>query len=201
MEDLLFTLGSYLAGEFENGQQALAEPTWYVHLRLWQRPVPLFEEDSLTFFAEQASIVNLSQPYRPRLLRLRRSPVPGQLEVQYYMFRNLEKIKGAGSSPERLKQITPEELEILPDCRLLVTTKKIAPTGYEFLAVDAQDSPCRFSYQGKNFTVALGFKVNSEELRIYDRGIDSQTGKPIWGALMGPFRFQKNLDFTSELPN
>ncbi|MDJ0689048.1 MAG: CpcT/CpeT family chromophore lyase [Xenococcaceae cyanobacterium MO_188.B32] len=42
----LIALGTYLAGEFDNQQQALAEPAWYVHLRLWKRPVPLFTEDS-----------------------------------------------------------------------------------------------------------------------------------------------------------
>jgi hypothetical protein len=48
----LITFGRYLAGEFENQRQAQAEPVWYVHLRLWLRPLPLFREDSrehLTF--------------------------------------------------------------------------------------------------------------------------------------------------------
>ena len=37
---------------------------------MWQRPVPLFREDSLTLFAEQANVINLDQPYRQRLIRL-----------------------------------------------------------------------------------------------------------------------------------
>jgi len=43
----LIALGEYLAGEFDNRE----------HLRLWQRPVNLFTEDSITLFAEQASVI------------------------------------------------------------------------------------------------------------------------------------------------
>ena len=60
----LLALADYLSGEFDNREQALAEPIWYVHLRLWQRPIPLFSEDSMTLFAEQASVVNLERPDR-----------------------------------------------------------------------------------------------------------------------------------------
>ncbi|MBV8887772.1 MAG: hypothetical protein JO235_27770 [Chroococcidiopsidaceae cyanobacterium CP_BM_RX_35] len=48
----LIALAHYLTGKFDNQEQATAEPAWYVHLRLWQRPVPLFTEDSITLFAE-----------------------------------------------------------------------------------------------------------------------------------------------------
>ena len=48
----LIALARYMAGEFDNREQAIADPAWYVHLHLWQRPVPLFLEDSFTLFAE-----------------------------------------------------------------------------------------------------------------------------------------------------
>ena len=46
----LKTLAQYMTGEFDNQEQALADPAWYVHLKLWQVPVQLFSEDSITFF-------------------------------------------------------------------------------------------------------------------------------------------------------
>lgn len=36
----LITLAQWLAGEFENRSQALDQPAWFVHLRLWHRPLP-----------------------------------------------------------------------------------------------------------------------------------------------------------------
>ncbi|HEY9744112.1 MAG TPA: chromophore lyase CpcT/CpeT [Coleofasciculaceae cyanobacterium] len=197
----LITLAHYMAGEFDNQKQAIAEPAWYVHLRLWQRPVPLFTEDSLTLFAEQASIVNLDQPYRPRILRLYPSDTnPAVLQVQYYMLKDLEAIRGAGRNPELLRQLTTEQIQFLPGCTLNVEPRQIAPNSYEFSASSATGTPCSFSYEGKNYQVSLGFEATTEEFRSYDKGIDPTTGKAMWGALMGPFRFTKRQDFANELP-
>jgi hypothetical protein len=197
----LITLGRYMAGEFDNQQQAIAEPVWYVHLRLWQRPVPLFTEDSLTLFAEQANIVNLDKPYRPRILRLQSSDTnPASLQVQYYMLKDTEAIRGAGRNPELLRQLTSEDIEFLPGCNLTVKQQQVGPNSYEFSASSATGTPCGFSYQGNSYQVSLGFEATAEEFRSYDKGIDPTTGKAIWGALMGPFRFTKRQDFAAELP-
>ena len=197
----LITLACYMAGEFDNQQQAIAQPVWYVHLRLWQRPVPLFTEDSLTLFAEQANIVNLDKPYRPRILRLHSSDTnPASLQVQYYMLKDTEAIRGAGRYPELLRQLTSEDIEFLPGCNLTVKQQQVTPNSYEFSASSATGTPCGFSYQGNSYQVSLGFEATAQEFRSYDKGIDPTTGKAIWGALMGPFRFTKRQDFASELP-
>ncbi len=163
----LTALATYLAGEFDNQQQALEEPAWYVHLRLWIRPVPIFTEDSITLFAEQANIVNLAQPYRPRILRLRERD---RIEVEYYMFKDITTIKGAGQNRDILQQITPEQIEFLPDCTLKVATDNLVNHQYSFDTSPAIDKPCSFCYQGNTFQVLLGFKATSRELQTYDKG-------------------------------
>ncbi|AFZ33894.1 protein of unknown function DUF1001 [Stanieria cyanosphaera PCC 7437] len=196
----LIALGQYLAGEFDNHPQALAQPAWYVHLRLWIRPVPLFTEDSITLFAEQASVVNLNQPYRPRLLRLRENEAsPQQLRVEYYMFKDIESVKDAGTNPQLLQQITLEQIEFLPNCTLNVEFQHNSANKYHFKTSPQSDCPCSFNYQGKNFQVFLGFEVTPETLLTYDKGIDPQTGKGIWGALLGAYQFTKIQDFADEL--
>jgi hypothetical protein len=196
----LITLARYMAGEFDNQKQAIADPLWYVHLRLWQRPVALFTEDSLTLFAEQANIVNLDKPYRPRILRLYESDAnPSSLQVQYYMLKDTEAIRGAGRNPELLKQLTSEQIEFLPGCSLTIKHHQVATNSYEFSASSATGEPCSFSYQGNSYQVSLGFEATAEEFRSYDKGIDPTTGKAMWGALLGPFRFKKRQDFATEL--
>lgn len=196
----LITLGQYLAGEFDNQAQAIAQPAWYVHLRLWIRPVPLFTEDSITLFAEQASVVNLSQPYRPRLLRLRESKAhPQQLQVEYYMFKDIESIKGAGTNRELLKQINLEQIKFLPNCTLNVESQQLSPNHYCFKTSPESEVPCSVNYQGKSFQVFLGFDVTADSLATYDKGIDPETGKGTWGALLGPYQFTKREDFADEL--
>ncbi|MFP4119798.1 CpcT/CpeT family chromophore lyase [Coleofasciculus sp.] len=196
----LITLASYMAGQFDNQQQALAEPVWYVHLHLWQRPIPLFSEDSLTLFAEQAPITNLDRPYRQRILRLYQSDQSSTgLQVQYYQIKNPDAVRGAGCHPELLQQLTREDIIGLPDCRLNVQMQQIGFNNYEFTTTSASDRPCRFSYQGNNYQVSLGFEVTADEFRSYDKGIDPSTGKTTWGALLGPFRFTKRQDFAGKL--
>ncbi|WP_013325146.1 chromophore lyase CpcT/CpeT [Gloeothece verrucosa] len=198
----LITLGRYLAGEFENRPQAMESAAWFVHLRLWLRPVPLFTEDSITLFAEQASIVNLDQPYRPRLWRLRQvSTSPVCLQVEHYMFKDISPVQGLGRKPELLQQLTLEQVECLtaPGCTLKVESNQLAGNHYHFKALAVSESPCAFSYQGQSFQVSLGFEVNSQELKTYDKGIDINTGRAIWGALMGPYCYQKQVDFSEEL--
>jgi hypothetical protein len=197
----LIALARYMAGEFDNQQQAIAEPVWYVHLRLWQRPVPLFTEDSLTLFAEQANIINLDQPYRSRILRLHQLDTTSPaLQVQYYMIKDLEAIRGGGRNPELLRQLTPEQIEFLPGCTLTIQSHQISPNSYEFSTSSTTGDPCCFSYQGNNYQVSLGFEATKDEFRSFDKGIDPTTGKAIWGALLGPYRFTKRQDFAEDLP-
>lgn len=198
--DQLIALASYMAGEFDNQAQAIADPAWYVHLRLWQRPVPLFSEDSITLFAEQANIVNLEQAYRPRIIRLReRTELNSSLEVQYYMIEDPASVQGAGRDREKLKTLTTEQIEFLPGCTLNVTQNSLATQGYHFQASLPPDARCCFTYRDETYQVSLGFEATPEHFLSYDKGIDPQTGKAIWGALLGPFRFTKRQDFSAEL--
>lgn len=193
----LVTLGEYLAGEFDNQAQATADPVWYVHLRLWQRPVNLFAQDSITLFAEQANVLKLDHPYRQRIIRL----LPGResdarsLQVQYYMPKQPEALKGAGRNPALLDALTPDQLDFLPGCILTVTQQTLANNSYKFTATPPPDACCSFTYLGDTIQVALGFEVTAREFYSYDKGIDSQTGKATWGAILGPYRYTKRVQY------
>lgn len=188
----LTALADYLAGEFDNQAQAIAEPARYVHLRLWQKPVPLFSADSITLFAEQASVVKLNQPYRQRLMRLQEQSDPKRsLQVQYYMPKDPAALSGAGANPAILQTLTPEQFELLPGCLLAVTPQQLAAGEYRFSANLLPDTRCCFTYRGNTQQVSLGFEATVTELYSYDKGIDMNTGKATWGAIWGPFHFQK----------
>ncbi len=192
----LITLGKYLAGEFDNQAQAIADPVWYVHLRLWQRPVSLFLEDSITLFAEQANIIKLDHPYRQRIIRL----LPGRgsdthLRVQYYMPKDPDALKGAGRNPNLLNTLTPDQLELLPGCILIVTEQTLAHDQCKFTATPPPNTCCSFTYLGNRIQVSLGFEASAEGFDSYDKGIDSETGKATWGAILGPYRYSKREQY------
>lgn len=188
----LVALAQYLAGEFHNQKQAIAEPVWYVHLRLWHRPVNLFSEDSITLFAEQANIINLDQPYRQRIMRLMPGPdFDAPLQVQYYMFKDPSAFIGAGLNPALLNKLTLDQLDILPGCILTVNQQTLALNSDKFFATPPPNTCCSFTYLGNRVQVSLGFEASAGEFYSYDKGIDAVTGKATWGATMGPYRYIK----------
>ncbi|MBW4692049.1 MAG: chromophore lyase CpcT/CpeT [Lyngbya sp. HA4199-MV5] len=193
----LVVLARMMAGEFDNREQAIADPVWFVHLRLWQRPVPLFREDSLTLFAEQSNVINPDQPYRQRLVRLMQTDRPeAPLQAQYYAFKNPSAVKGAGLKPDILNAITLEQIEFLPGCVLKITSQ---PGENRLVAQPMPDCQCFFSYQGNKAQVQLGFAANPDTFESYDKGIDIATQKATWGAVLGPYRYTKRRDFAAEL--
>ena len=185
----LSVLASHLAGEYTNRSQALDDPVWYVHLKAWWRPVPLFVEDSIVLFAEQANVLNLDRPYRQRLMRL--CVREGQLVGQFYQFAEPNSVLGAGQNAGLLAAISTAEIKELPGC--ILDVKRL---GDRFSGTPRSSDRCSFSYPdgkgGENTgEVELGFEVGPGYFHSYDRGIHPETRKVIWGATLGPYRYTK----------
>ncbi|MCL1464438.1 chromophore lyase CpcT/CpeT [Argonema galeatum A003/A1] len=197
----LIALARYMAGEFDNRDQAIDSPAWYVHLRLWQRPVPLFLSDSLTLFAEQANYLYPDKAYRQRIMRLQHSnDSRSSIQVQYYAIEDPSSMIGAGRNPELLKTLSSDRIELLPGCTLSVTQGPIAQSAYHFQASLPPNARCCFNYRDETYQVSLGFEATPEQFLSYDKGIEPETGIALWGAIIGPYRFSKRQDFSAELP-
>ncbi len=193
--NLVSTLARDLCGEFDNRDQAIADPIWFVHLRAWHRPVNLFTEDSFTVFAEQANVMQLDRAYRQRLLRIQAEDSPQfPLKVQYYRFKDPSAFQGAGQNPDLLENLSEHQIELLPGCILQVTHEQLLQ-GDRFKALPPTDACCCFPYQGETRQVSLGFEVSPGKFFSYDKGIDPDTGKAIWGAILGAYDFTKRKNY------
>lgn len=196
----LTALAQLIAGEFDNKPQAMEQPAWFVHLRLWYRPLPMRIEGNLALFAEQANALmrdplqasRRARPYRQRIAVLTESS--DSLQVQYLAFKQPEKFLGAGANPSLLEPLSLDDLETLPGCVLTVTEQ-----AGKFKAEPLPGAKCYFQYDGATRQVVLGFEVSPGKFWSYDRGVDPETGQGLWGALMGAYEFQKCEDFSSEL--
>jgi len=178
-----------LAGEFDNREQAIADPTWFVHLRLWHRPLPFLMDGCPALFAEQANILYVDQPYRQRVLILQ--PAADALgQVEYRALQHPEQWRGAGADATLLQRLQPEDLVPLPGCILTLTQQ-----AQRFSAQPPPEARCYFQYDGKTRQVILGFELEGDRFRSFDRGVDPETGKGLWGALMGPYEFVKRQQF------
>lgn len=186
----LTTLAHWLAGEFDNQAQAQEQPVWFVGLRLWQRPLPFRIDGHLALFCEQANSLYLDAPYRQRIVVLQPSDHPQQGRAVYRAFKQPERFKGAGAQPGRLQSLSLDDLELLPGCELTITH-----TADRFKAEPEPDAKCCFQYNGQTRQVILGFEAMPNQFWSFDRGVDPDTGKLLWGALMGPYEFQKRQTF------
>lgn len=182
----LLTLSQWLSGVFENQEQAIAQPIWFVHLRLWQRPLPRTLDNRIAFFLEQANTLTLDQPYRQRIVALEETVTDGQLRAYYYAFKDPGKFRGAGENPTLLSSLQPSDLDALTGCVLSLTQM-----GDRFVGKMEPGAHCCFDYQGQTRYVELGFEVEADRFRSFDRGIDPATGTGLWGALMGPYELRK----------
>ena len=181
----LTTLAAYLAGEFDNQAQAREEPVWYVPVRLWHCPLGIWRDRGFAFYAEQSNALKLDQPYRPRVFLL--SETAGQIQVDYYQITDAATVRGGGRSPALLSALTPKDLTPLPGCTLTVTH----PAAEKFSARPNPHSKCQFTVDGTVRQVSLGFDAEPKALQTHDKGINPETGQAIWGALMGPYCYQK----------
>lgn len=195
----LITLAADLAREFDNESQAIADPAWYVHLRWWHRPIPLFAQDSLSLFAEQANVLNLDRPYRPRILRLQ----PGRdrqaiARIQDYGFRDPEARRGAARDRLRLERIAPEHLQDLPGCALTVAR---SPGTDRFRAVPPPEARCCFTYSR---WVPLNFSVTTKAsiptaAKLCGGRFSVRTALPSNGMFRTNFPNQKLADNTTDV--
>ncbi|MGC1306041.1 MAG: chromophore lyase CpcT/CpeT [Phormidesmis sp.] len=201
----LTTLARYLAGEFENVAQAAAEPSWYVRLRLWQRPVlSLSDAHTYTLFLEQVNVIAQKPPYRQRILQL--TEADGRLRGQYFALSQPLKWQGGGDNGTLLDEMSPEDLISLPNSEAHIQYQDQPQasglaSGYQFRSALPDGQLCSFEYAGQKRYVYLGFDIAQQgdaiELLTYDKGIDPDSGRGLWGALMGPFRMikQKTYDW------
>ena len=196
LSDQLTQLAHYLGGEFDNRQQSLRDPVWYLHLRLWLRPLPrsLFDQGH-SFFIEQISVAAATPPYRQRVLHL--GLKDGGLWGQYYGLQDPLAWRGEASRPQRLSALTPQDLVPLPTCGLMIELD--ASNGW-YRAQPPAHTLCSFTYQDQTSYVRLGFEVGPDQggtmlLRLCDRGVNPDTGQFTWGPAMGPFELLKKESF------
>jgi hypothetical protein len=190
--EILTRLAPLMAGEFDNQPQAIDQPVWFVPLRLWYRPLPLRLDGKVALFAEQANLLQIDRPYRQRIAVLQEQA--GVPQVQYWGFKQPDRFLGAGANPGLLEGLSLAELEELLGCILTVTEQ-----GGKFKAEPEPGATCCFQYDGATRQVVLGFEVSPGKFWSYDRGVDPETGKGLWGALMGAYEFEKRVDFAGEL--
>ncbi len=185
-------LASWMCADFSNQEQAFENPPFYAHIRVCIRPLPLenFPEPSL--FLEQAYDYALHQPYRVRVLKLK--IVEEKIELENYKLKDKEAFLGAARDPEKLIKVTPDDIELMQGCDMLIDW-----TGNSFKGVVKPGKNCRVIRNGKETYLDNSFEINDYQLISLDRGYDPVTNELVWGSIAGAFHFKPRQSFANEV--
>ncbi len=186
------TLARWMAADFSNQEQAFANPPLYANIRVCVRPLSLAQLGEPALFLEQAYDFMLNRPYRLRVFKLK--IVDERIEWENYKVKEEEKFYGAAREPERLKQLTAENIEKLSGCDMTVTW-----TGTHFKGVVKPGKNCLVVRNNKTTYLDNSFEVNEDELISLDRGYDPETDELIWGSIAGAFYFRRWASFADEV--
>ncbi|MCC5629371.1 chromophore lyase CpcT/CpeT [Nostoc sphaeroides CHAB 2801] len=186
------TLARWMAADFSNQEQAFENPPFYAHIRVCIRPLPLELFSGVSLFLEQAYDFMLNQPYRMRVMKL--IPAENHIAIEHYTVKEEQKFYGASREPERLKELSVDQLEKMPGCNMIVEW-----TGNSFKGRVEPGKCCIVVRDGKNTYLDNEFEIDAKEFFSLDRGRDLDTDERLWGSIAGPFHFLRWGSFADEV--
>ncbi|MEH2056315.1 MAG: chromophore lyase CpcT/CpeT [Nostoc sp.] len=186
------TLARWMAADFSNQEQAFENPPFYAHIRVCIRPLPLELFSGVSLFLEQAYDFMLNQPYRMRVMKLIQTE--NHIAIEHYTVKEEQKFYGASREPERLKELSVEQLEKMPGCNMIVEW-----TGNSFKGRVEPGKGCIVVRDGKNTYLDNEFEIDAKEFFSLDRGRDLDTDERLWGSIAGPFHFVRWSNFADEV--
>jgi len=190
----LVTLATWMAGDFSNWEQAIANPPFFAHIRVCIRPLPVALSDrGIWLYSEQAYDYELNRPYRTAILQLvltDDSEFP--IAIENYKIKDGAAYHGASREPERLRSLQREGIDHLAGCKMLV---QITPRN-SFKGFVEEGKGCMVIRDGKETYLASEFEISEHEFSSLDRGYDPLTHERVWGSIAGAFEFTKKTSFT-----
>ncbi len=186
------TLAAWMAADFSNQQQAFDNPPLFAHIRVCMRPLPVHLLAGVGFYLEQAYDFQLQRPYRARGMRL--LVQEDHIRIENYTLKDGEGFYGAARDRDRLAQLTPGQFEKTPGCDMVVHW-----TGHSFKGSVEPGQACMVERNGRLTYLDSEFEIDQHQFISWDRGRDPATHEHIWGALAGPFHFQRRVSFADEV--
>lgn len=185
-------LARWMAADFSNQAQAFANPPFYAHIRVAIRPLAADKFGEPMMFLEQAYDFMLQRPYRLRVLKLK--AVDNHIEIENFKVNDEANFYGAARDLTKLNQLTPDHLEPMNGCDMLVEW-----TGRSFKGEVQPGKQCRIIRDGKETYLENSFEVSDAGLISLDRGYDPETDERVWGSVAGAFEFVRWQSFADEV--
>ncbi len=188
----IITLAQWMAADFSNQKQAFDNPPFFAHIRVCMRPLATEVLDGVSLYLEQAYNMTLNQPYRVRVLKL--VPSEDHIRIENYLIEGEAEFYGGSREPERLQSLQTDQLKYMPNCTFITHW-----TGQSFKGGVEPGKGCLVERNGKKTYLDSVFEINQHRFTSHDRGRDPQTDEHVWGAIAGPFEFERWDSFAAEV--
>ncbi|KPQ37782.1 MAG: CpeT/CpcT family (DUF1001) [Phormidesmis priestleyi Ana] len=185
-------LTKWMAADFSNQPQAFENPPFFAHIKVCMRPLPKGFQSGISLYLEQAYDYQLHLPYRVRVLHFIQRE--NDVLLENYKVKNEETFRGAARDRQKLLTLTPNDLETMDGCDILVNW-----TGDSFVGKVEPGKKCMVVRNGLNTYLDNEFIVTADHMTSYDRGRDPETDELLWGSVAGPFEFEKVSRFEHEI--
>ena len=185
-------LTRWMAADFSNQAQAFENPPFFAHIQVCMRPLPKGFQSGISLYLEQAYKFQINKPYRVRVLHFIQKD--DEVLLENYKVKDEERFYGAARDRTKLADLTPNDLEPMNGCDILVNW-----TGDSFRGKVEPGKNCIVIRNGQTTYLDNEFIVTSDHMTSYDRGRDPETDKLLWGSVAGPFEFDKVARYDHEV--
>ncbi|MGD1919080.1 MAG: chromophore lyase CpcT/CpeT [Pleurocapsa sp.] len=192
-DGLIYELARLMAGDFCNRQQSDADPKNYAHIRIFFRPLPWEFFSGIGFYSEQVYDYDLWSPYRQGVHRL--VDQGDRIYIENYSIKEAENYAGSGHNRDILLTIPSAEIERRHNCSMVFTKEKEM-----FRGSVEPGNKCLIHRKGVNTYLVSLVELTETTWVSWDRGMDIDSHKQIWGSAIGPLKFKKRTSFADELP-
>ena len=181
-------LAAWMTGTFDSEAQSKTDPTYY-NITLAMKRIWPEKDGAYWLYVEQAVAGQL--PYRQRVYRLEQTAEGFSSRVyELYSPQLADAVIGAWKQPDPLASVTENELDEKAGCAVEMSWDEKA----QRFKGATRPKQCLTTHQGASYTESE-VEVTAARLTSWDRGFDVD-GKQVWGAVKGPYLFDKvsNLD-------
>jgi hypothetical protein len=185
-------LTRWMAADFSNQAQAIENPPFFAHIQVCMRPLPKGFQPGVSLYLEQAYNFQLQKPYRVRVLHFIQRE--NDVLLENYKLKDEEKFCGGARDRAKLLTLTPNDLEPMGGCDIIVQRQ-----GDSFSGKVEPGKKCMVVRNGMNTYLDNEFIVTEDHMTSYDRGRDPDTDELMWGSIAGPFEFEKVNRFADEI--
>lgn len=190
---LLYELASVMAGDFDNYRQAISNPKTYARIRIFFRPLPWEFFSGIGFYSEQVYEYDLWSPYRQGVHRLVERDT--EVYIENYRLLDPEECAGAGHNRDILLSIDPKRIQRRANCSMV-----FVKDGEMFRGSVEPGNNCWIEKKGVKTYLVSDVELTATTWISWDRGIDPDTQKQVWGSAAGPLKFDKKTSYAAELP-